>query len=425
MKSKVKFNENCECHLEFDIPQDIVDKTLNEIYDEIRKQAAIPGFRAGKAPLDLVIQHHSEYAKEEVLKRIIPDSYQKVVEEKNIDPVSLPEISDVVFDKGKNLTFKAKVEVRPAIRLKNYRGIKIRTKKISVVDDEISEVIQRLRQAHAQFQPLKETRAVEKGDYVISDVEAFIDGRAITKKNENMWLVAEKQDSLLGIGEHLIGLMPGQLKEIEAQIPKNYPDKKFAEKLALFKVFVKEIREKVLPVVDEEFAKDLGKDNLAVLKEELKKDLLERKEQDKRIEMKNQIIEKLIKEYEVTMPPAMVRKQFDALSKRLENEMMSKGINAAGVEAKIKEIVSKLKKDAEMQVRIYFILEAISAKENITVEDEEINKRLESIAQMSRKSLDAVRKHYEENGLLEGLEIQLREAKTLDWLLEAADITAE
>jgi len=319
MKSKVKFNENCECHLEFDIPQDIVDKTLNEIYDEIRKQAAIPGFRAGKAPLDLVIQHHSEYAKEEVLKRIIPDSYQKVVEEKNIDPVSLPEISDVVFDKGKNLTFKAKVEVRPAIRLKNYRGIKIRTKKISVVDDEISEVIQRLRQAHAQFQPLKETRAVEKGDYVISDVEAFIDGRAITKKNENMWLVAEKQDSLLGIGEHLIGLMPGQLKEIEAQIPKNYPDKKFAEKLALFKVFVKEIREKVLPVVDEEFAKDLGKDNLAVLKEELKKDLLERKEQDKRIEMKNQIIEKLIKEYEVTMPPAMVRKQFDALSKRLEN----------------------------------------------------------------------------------------------------------
>jgi len=422
MKVKTKYNNACECFLEISIPAEVVNRTLEEVYKEIKKYAKISGFRPGNVPQDILEKHHGARAQEEMLKKIIPSAYRDAVNEQNIKPVGLPEISDVRFTKDNDLSFKAKVELRPSIKLKKYKGIKVKQNKIAITDSEIEDTLKRLQQMHAQFQPIQDRKSVQKSDYAICDVEAFIEGKPITKKHENMWIEANKDASLLGIGEKLIGANLGDTKEIELKLPENYPDKKYAGKDALFKVSIKELKEKKLPGIDDEFAKDLRSESLVTLKEDLKKQLLAKKEANAKIEMKNQILDKLLKDYKFSIPPSMAKRQFEILEKQLEEKLLSQGIHKDSLEEQKKGLESKLREDADNKIKLYFILNAISEKENTTVTEEDIEERLQMISQMSGQPLDSVRQYYEKNHLIEGLWEQLKEEKTLDLLLREAEI---
>ena len=422
MRVKTKYNNTCECFLEVNIPAEVVNRTLEEVYKEIKKYAKISGFRPGSAPQDILEKHHGARAQEEMLKKIIPSAYRDAVNEQKINPVGLPEISDVRFTKDNDLFFKAKVEIRPVIKLKKYKGIKVKQSKVAVTDNEIEDSLKRLQQMHAQFQPIQDRKSVQKSDFAICDVEAFIEGKPITKKHENMWIEANKDASLLGIGEKLIGSNLGDTKEVELKLPENYPDKKYAGKDALFKVSIKELKEKKLPGIDDEFAKDLRSENLKTLKEDLKKQLLTKKEANSKIEMKNQILDKLLKDYKFTIPPSMAKRQFEILEKQLEEKLLSQGIHKDSVEEQKKGLEPKLREDADNKIKLYFILNAISEKENTTVTEEDIEERLQMIAQMSGQALDSVRQYYEKNHLIEGLWEQLKEEKTLELLLREAEI---
>lgn len=425
MKSKVRYTNNSECHFEVEIPADVVDRTVAEVYKEIKKYAKIPGFRIGNVPHDLLEKYHGEQAREETLKRLIPTGYRQVLVEKQISVVGLPEISDIVFDKGKNLSFKAKVDIRPRIKLKKYKGISVKGKKVEVTNEEAEATLKRLQEMHAQFQPVTEKRPLKKGDYAICDVEAFIDGKPISKKHENMWIEVSKEASMLGMGEDLVGVSVGEIKEVDANLPKDYPDKKYADKKAHFKISVKEIKEKKLSDIDDEFAKDLGAESLSALKEGVRKQLFAKKEANRTTDLKNQILDKLLKDYKISVPPSVAQRQFEILAKRLEEELLSKGIHKDSVAEKKKELEPRLKEEAQDKVRVYFLLEAISEKENIKVKQEDVDKRFETIAQMSQQDVAVVRKHYETNNLIDGLLEQLKEEKTLGWLLSQAEISEE
>ena len=423
MKVKTKYNNTCECFLEVCISAGIVNRTLEEVYKEIKKYAKISGFRQGNVPQDILEKHHGARAQEEMLKKIIPSAYRDAVNEQKIAPVGLPEISDVKFTKDNDLFFKAKVELRPSIKLKKYKGIKVKQSKIAVTDSEIEDSLKRLQEMHAQFQPIQDRKSVQKSDYAICDVEAFIEGKPITKKHENMWIEANKDASLLGIGEKLIGANLGDTKEIELKLPENYPDKKYAGKDALFKVSIKELKEKKISEIDDEFAKDLRSESLNVLKEDVKKQLLAKKEANAKSEMKNQILDKLLKDYKFSIPPSMAKRQFEILEKQLEEKLLSQGIHKDSVEEQKKGLEPKLREDADNKIKLYFILDAISGNENTTITEEDIEERLQMIAQMSGQTLDSVRQYYEKNHLIEGLWEQLKEEKTLDLLLREAEIS--
>jgi len=422
MKTKANRNNNCECHFEVEIPADVVDRAFGEVYKEIKKYAKIPGFRPGQAPQDLLEKYHGEHAKDEVLKRLIPLGYRQTLADRKIDAVGLPEISDIVFNEGKALSFKGKVDSRPKLKLKNYKNLKVTSESTDVKEEEVESAIKRLQGMHAQFEPVKEKRPLKKDDYATCDVEAFINGKAISKKHENMWIEVNKEASLLGMGEKLIGANTGDLREIETELPKDYPDKKYAGQKALFKIQIKEIKEKKLPKLDNEFAKDLGVQTIEKFKEGVRDQLRQKKESNNRVNMKNQIIDKLLKECNVAVPPLMVTRQYEVLMKRMEEELLTKGIPKDAVSEKKKELEPKLKIDAENQVRIYFMLEAIAVKENVKVDPKNLDKRFEEIGRMSQQDAKTVREYYEKNNLIDGLLVQLREEKTLDWLLGHAEI---
>ncbi|MBL7155756.1 MAG: trigger factor [Candidatus Omnitrophica bacterium] len=421
MRTRIKNIEECTKLLQIEIPPDLVDKTTKEVYQNIKKVAKVPGFRPGNTPQDLLEKHYRKTAEEEVLKILIPEGYKKAVEDHKIVPVGMPEVFNVNLEKNKPLTFEARVDTRPAVKLKNYKGFRVVKTRISVSREEVDETLLRLRNMYAKYKDAE--GCVKKGDYAISDVEAFIDDKPITKLNKNMWILADKEASLLGMGEDLIGASKGQTKEIDTKLPENYPDKKYAGKAAKFKIAVNEIKEKELPVLDDAFAKNLNSQDMDSLKKEIETQLFARKEKDLTINMKNQILEKLLKDNKFSVPASLVKRQKEVFAKRLEMDLSEKGVAKEEAEKKIKELDKKLEEDAKDKIRIYFILDEIAEKEKIEVNKKDIDARLSQIALSTGRPQEEVRSYYEKENLLGGLGEEIKEDKALEFLLKNAEIT--
>ncbi|OGW75087.1 MAG: trigger factor [Omnitrophica bacterium RBG_13_46_9] len=423
MKTRIKNIEECTKLFQIEVPSDLVERTRNDVYQDIKKVAKVPGFRAGSVPQDLLEKRYSKDAENEILKRLIPEGYKKALQDHKVVPVGLPRISNVNFEAGKPLTFEAQVDIRPNTKLKNYKGIKVSKERISVSQQEIDEGLSRLRGIYAKYNDV--ARPIEKGDYAVCDVEAFIEDKPISKKNENMWVLVDKEASLLGMGEELVGLTKGQAKDIEAKLPDNYPEKKYAGKLAKFKIAVKEIKEKHLPLLDDAFAKNLNMntENLDQLKKEIESQLFMRKEDALKTDMENQILDKLLSDNKISVPTGMVKQQKDVLMKRLEEEFSRQSLAKEEISKKIKELDSSLEKEACDKVRSYFILDDIAVKEKIEVSDKDINDRIKATALSTGYSAEEVKKYYEKENLLDGLRENIKEGKVLEFLLKGADIT--
>lgn len=423
MKRKLKKLDGTTRQLEIELPKEMVEEALDAALEDIRKTAKVPGFRPGKAPLDIVKKKYTEDAVEEVKQRLIPRAYKEALDESGLAPISYPEVSDVSIGLNGILTFKAKVDIHPEVDPRKYKGLKVTTSKVSVTDEEVAETLEHMRGMHAEF--VETDRPIQKNDFGICDVETFIDGQAVAKKREKMWIEADKDASMLGLGGDLCGMKKGESKDIEATLPEGYPDKKYAGKKAVFHVEVKETREKKLPELDDELAKKLKKNSLDELREELRSQLMERKGINAGVHMKNQIMEYLLKKNQFDLPASMVKRQLKVLMEKAENELASKGVDKKTIESRREELKSKLLKEAENKVRLYFILDEIANREKLNVTDEEVDNWLRSLAGSYNQSFDSVKKYYQDNDLIGGLKEQLREERTLDFLLSEATITGK
>ncbi|MBD3380274.1 MAG: trigger factor [Candidatus Omnitrophica bacterium] len=421
MKSKVKKLKGTAREIKVEIPRDTVDAMFDSVLTDIKSSVNIPGFRRGKAPMDIVRKNYGAEAMDKVKERLIPAAYQQALDEHSISPVSFPEVADVNLALSGELTFTATVDTQPEVGLKKYKGIKVSTEKVKVTDDEVSKAIDHLRAQHAEF--IEADRPVEKGDFAVCDVETFMDGSVISGKRENMWVEADEEASLLGMGKELIGMKKGETKEIDVTLPGNYPDKKYAGKKAVFKTVVKDVKEKKLPEADAELAAKFGKKDMEEVRGEIRSQLLERKEANARIGMKNQIMEQLLKKHPVEAPGTMVDRQLKVLMEKAENELLQKGVGKEAIGAHKDKLEKQLRVEAENKVKLYFILEGIAEKEKISVSEEDVDGWLGNLSAAYNKDFEEIKKYYEEHDLIAGLREQLREEKTLDFLLDEAVIS--
>ncbi len=418
MKSKVKKLEGTAKQFDVEMPKNAVDEAFKEVVADIQKSATLHGFRKGKVPLDIVQKNYAEDADNELKRRLIPVAYQSALETHDVTPVGYPEVWDVnVSEKG--LTFKAKVDAYPKVDLGRYSALAVKISKISVTEKEIDEAIERFRNMQADFADIE--GPLKKGDFAVAKVETFADGKAISKERENMWIEVSKEASLLGMGEKLEDLKKGDKKEIKVTLPEKYPDEKYAGKEALFKVEIKETKRKQLPELNDEFAAKIGSTTMSDAREEVKKRLLERKEADLKVSMKNQIMEQLLKKHSFDLPLSMVRRQLKVLTERAEEELKSKGVDKKVIEEHKEKLSKSLSTEAENKVKLYFILEKIAGIEKISVSVEDVDDWIKVLAGSYQKPFEEVKKYYKEHDLIGGLQEQLREEKTLDFLLEKSE----
>lgn len=422
MKTKKTKIEECSTLFEIQVPKENIDKAFDEVYGEISKVANIPGFRTGKAPKELVAKHYSKNAKEEVLQRLIPEAYRTALEEHAIDAIGLPEISEVTFDEDKILSFKAKVDTRPKFKIKEYKGIKINKRKVSVSDEEIAKTVENLRDLSATYAD-PEDRPVQMGDYVVSDMECFVDGKPVHKKRENLWLFVDKDSLVPGLSDHMVGMKKGEEKDIEITMPQNYPDKNIAGKLARYHIAAKDIKVRKLPELNDEFAKGLGKDSLDELKKEVSKELEYRARINAEIESENELLNKLSDDNVFPIPSSFVKRQLDYMVEDAKRHLVEKGFKKEDLDKKDAELKEKFKNDAVRRVRLLFILDEVAKLEKIGVSEEDVDSAYKSIAVQTNKDEKAVREYYEKEELVDSLKDKIRETKTIQFLLKASEIT--
>ncbi len=421
MKAKAKAIEECSTLFEIEVPKETVDQAFEEVYSEMAKAASIPGFRPGKAPKELVKKRYSKEAKKEVINHLIPDAYQKAVEEHKIEPIGYPDITDMVLEEGKPMSFKAKIDTRPKFKLKNYKGIQVEKKKTIVKDEDIDKALDNLRQYSAKYIAVEE-RPAQMDDYVVSDLDCLVDGKPAHKKRENLWLYIDKGSIMSGLTEKMIGMNKNEERDIEVELSKDYPDKNIAGKLAKYHVKAKEIKVRSLPSVDDEFAKDLGKENLAELKKEVAKELENKMRSDSEIAVENSLLNKIIDDNSFAVPSALVKKQIRMMSENAKTRLLEKGFKKEDLDKRDGELEERFKDDALKQVRLLFILDRIAKDEGVKVDDKDLEGAYKSISVRSGKSEKEVKDYYEKEGLVDNLLERIREEKTISLLLKSAEI---
>jgi trigger factor len=421
VKTKAKAIEECSTLFEIEVPKETVDQAFEQVYGEMAKVASIPGFRPGKAPKELVKKRYSKEAKKEVINNLIPDAYQKAMEEHKIDPIGYPDITDLVLEEGKAMSFKAKIDTRPKFKLKNYKGIQVEKKKTEVKPEDIDKALDNLRQYSAKYAAV-EDRPAQMDDYVVSDLDCVVDGKPAHKRRENLWLYIDKGSIMSGLTEKMIGMNKNEERDIEVELPKEYPDKNIAGKKAMYHVKAREIKVRSLPNIDDEFAKDLGKESLEELKKEVAKELENKMRSDNDIAAENNLLDKIISENTFAVPSALVKKQMHMMSENAKARLLEKGFKKEELDKKDKELEERFKDDALKQVRLLFILDRIAKDEKIEAEEKDLEDAYKSISIRSGKSEKEVKEHYEKEGFVDNLLERIREEKTVSFLLKSAVI---
>jgi trigger factor len=315
--------------------------------------------------------------------------------------------------------------VKPEIKLEGYLGLKIEGKKEEVKDEEVEERLKRLQELHAHLKTVSETRPIQNGDYVIVDYEAKMDGKPLEEGKALDFTVEVGSGRFIpALEENLIGLKPEEEKEIAVPFPEDYGYKKWAGKTVSFHVKIKEIKEKILPPLDDEFAKDLGDySSLEELKVKLRGEVEKEKELALERQLKDQVVDQLLQANPFEVPEILVEEQTKAYVSDTKLRLATQGMALKNLGVSEDKLQEDYREMARKQVRTFLILEKIAGQEGITVTDEEAEDRLREISERTNQKFDVVKRYYEKNGLIPEVKAGIMSNKTLDFLLQKANIS--
>jgi trigger factor len=422
MKVAVEEIEGCKRRLAVEEPVDVVTQEWERAYGRVQKRATLPGFRRGHVPRSLVKLHFADDVRREVAEHLIPDVYRRALSEARIDPVNEPDLQDLKLEEGAALTFTAVVEVKPAIALGDYRGVEIQHAPAPVTDADVDEALGRMREQHAQFRSVE--RAAATDDLVVVDYTLAPQDHEPTTAAGYHFLVGSGT-VLQEIDTAVVGMRAGEEREVGLHFADDHRMETLRGKSGTAHLKLGEVKEKVLPALDDEFAKTLGEfETLDALRAEVRRQLEARRETDARQELEDKIMDALLARHEFGVPDAMVMRHVTHQVEHTRERLRRQGVDPDGIQWDYPKIVGELRPAAEKAVRRALLLEAIAGQETLAASDAEVDAEVERFARASQRPVPAVRRMMEKSGDLEALRHGLRDRKTLDLLIEHARVTA-
>jgi len=405
------------------VDEEQVAAALDKAFKKVVARVNVPGFRRGKVPRKLFEKRFGvESLYQDALDIILPEAYVQAVEQTGITPVDRPEVDIEQFGKDQTLKFKAKVTVKPEVKLGQYKGLEVEEQSAEVTEQDVEAELKRLQERHAELDVVEEG-AAQNGDIVIIDFEGYVDGEAFEGgKADRFTLELGSGQFIPGFEEQLVGMVKGEEKEIQVAFPENYHVENLKGKQAVFKVKLHEIKRKHLPELDDEFAKDVSEfDTLEEFKEDIRKRLADAKAKEAKAKKEADLVAKAAANAEVDIPQVMINNEIDALLKDFERRINSQGLTldlyyqfTGQSESSLRE---QMKEDAERRVRNNLVLEAIAAAENIEATEDDVNAEIARIAERFHQTPEQVRSIYEENGSLPNLKEELKLRKTVEFLV--------
>lgn len=397
MSLQVEKLEKNMAKLTIEVGADRLDKAIESAYQRQKGKISIPGFRKGKVPRQIVEKMYGkEVFYEDAANMLIQDAYAEALDECEEDIVSSPKIEVTQIEAGKPFIFTAEVALKPEVKLGKYKGVKVEKSETAVTDEEVDEVIERERENNARNIAV-EDRAVKDGDMTVLDFEGFVDDVAFEGgKGENYPLTIGSGAFIPGFEEQLVGAEIGKEVEVNVTFPEDYQSEDLKGKAAVFKCTVKEIKEKELPELDDEFASEVSEfDTLAEYKEDVKKNLEEKKVKEAKENKEREAVEAVVDLSEMDIPEAMIetqqRQMVDEFAQRITMQGLSMEQYFQFTGTNYQQMIENVKPQAEKRIQSRLVLEAIAAAENIVVSDEEFDKEIETMAEVYQMDASKVK----------------------------------
>ncbi len=427
MKAELLKKEGNKVTFKITVDNDKFEGTVTKAYNKNKGKFNIPGFRKGKAPKQII---ESQYGKgvfyNDAIDMLFPEVYPTALDELNIDPIDRPDLDIEEISKDNGLVMVVNVEVKPEVKLGEYKGIEIAKPDYTVSEEEVNVRLDDMRNKASRLVDV-EGRAIDSGDTAIIDFEGFVDGVAFEGgKGEDYSLVIGSNTFIPGFEEQLTGKNKGEEVEVNVEFPAEYHAENLAGKPATFKVTVKNIQRKELPELNDEFAADTTEFNTL---DELKKDLRTKVEEEAKnraeAEMKNSLVEKISEGTELEVPNAMVETQIDNMLMELNYQLQYQGLQLEQLlqmtGRSIEELRNEKREEATKLVKSSLILEAIAKAENVEVSEEDVDAEVAKMAEMYNMDLEKIKSMMKPTDL-EDIKGQLKIRKTIDLLVDSAKL---
>ena len=373
------------------------EKALEDAFLKNKNKISVPGFRKGKVPRQMVEKMYGpEIFYEDAANALIPDAYSKALDECEEDIVSSPEIDVTQIEKGKSFIFTATVALKPEVKLGKYKGVKVEAAEVTVTDEEVDAKIEKERENNARTIEVTD-RPVKDGDMTVLDFEGFVDGVAFDGgKGENYPLTIGSGAFIPGFEEQLVGAEIGKEVEVNVTFPEDYQAEELKGKAAVFKCTIKEIKEKELPALDDEFASEVSEfDTLEEYKKDVKETLTIEKEKAARDAKEAAVIDAIIADSDMDIPEAMVTTQqkqmIDEFAQRMQMQGLSMEQYFQFTGQSVDKMMEDMKPQALKRIQTRLVLEAVAKAEDIQVSDEEFDAELQKMADMYKMEIEKIK----------------------------------
>jgi trigger factor len=419
----------CKKKVIVEIPEEAIKAALDEQYIELQREAIVPGFRKGKAPLRLLEKRFGKATNEQVKLKLLADASETAVKDSELDALNEPDIDyeNIELPESGSMRFDFEVEVRPEFDLPELEGINVNKSRLVVTDEQLDEEIERLQKQVGVWRP-REEGPVEFEDQVIADVVINTGGADEAERLENAEIHV-KENGLIGpvpvekLDEFLVGAKIGQVKKISVQVPKTYYDEKYRGKKVDVEVTLKDIKYLEPAELNEDFFRRFGLENEDALRQTLRQNFESQAEQRIKYMMEDQVYKHLLENTDFELPAELVADQSNRLLQRQSNILRMRGLSKEQIEEQKAQLQASSEQKAAEQLKLFFIMDKIAKKLDINVSEEEINGYIARLALQQGRRPEKMREEMLRDGSLANFTLQVREAKCLEKLLKAAVIT--
>ncbi len=419
----------CKKLMRVEVEAQKVDETFEAVMKDFRREANLPGFRPGKAPKEMVLRKYDKDIQEETKRKLISEAYRKAVEEQKLDVLGQPDIEEIQFNRGQPLQFAATIETAPEFELPEYKGLPIKREMQSVTEADVERALNLLREQRVSF--TKVERPVASGDIAVVNYTGTCEGKPITDfaptakgltEQKNFWVEVTPHSFIPGFGDQLIGAKASDKRTVVVDFPADFVTPQVSGKQGSYEVEVVEVKEKVLPVLDDALAKTYGAENLEKLQAGVRKDLENELKFKQDRTLRNELIGSLLNRVTFELPETAVAQETRNVVYDLVQENTKRGVPREAIEKQKEQIFSAATRNAKDRVKIQFLLQKIAEKEDIKVSQEEIAHRVHHLAGMYQMPADRFLKDLQKrNGLIEIYD-QVMNEKVLEFLQQNAKI---
>ena len=424
MKTEFQDVSETQKNITIEIPSEVVDAEIDRVAKDYSKQARLPGFRPGKVPSNIIKQRFRDQIHHDVMHDLIPRAVEEALQERGIEPVTTPDIKDVSLREGEPLKFTAAIETVPPFDPGDLSTITLRQPSSAITDDAVERTLERLRERGAKHETV-EGRPIGDGDTAVLDIDRTDpDGKVDHHDNVSVELGATGNPP--GFDQNLVGLSAGEEKTFAVHFPEDYPVTDMANTDVTYKVKLNEVRRKVLPVLDDEFAKDVGDfESLAALRARVRADMEADAEQHAKQHVRNDLLKALAERVTFELPSSLVDREIDRRLEEFARRLIEQNVDPRKAGIDWGQFREAQRDPARNSVASALVLDELARRENLTVSPEDVDKEVEQFAERAGRTPAAVRAQLEKEGGLARLAAGLRREKAVDFAMSHAKMTTD